>query len=299
MKKFSGNAMACAALIMGMCGCDNFEYHPYDAPIHGNISLNATAIEKIQASISGLPMKFAFVTDTQSAYDELAEAVEIIKSRGDVDFIVHGGDQTDFGLPDEFVWCRDILEKSGLPFFAVIGNHDCLGNGEDTFRYIYGEKNFSFNVAGVHFLCLNTNALEYDYSEPVPDLDFMEADAAAVAGLNAQAPGSVSHTVVVMHSRPYDEQFNNNVAKPFLYYLTFFPGMEADAGNAVDEAACPGYMAGTRARGFCINGHNHSQSVLDINDGGILFYQSANMRKRSFLIFTVTDEGYEMEVVDF
>jgi len=32
-----------------------------------------------------------------------------------------------------------------------------------------------YDIAGdVKFVCLNTNALEYDYSEPVPDFTFME-----------------------------------------------------------------------------------------------------------------------------
>ena len=276
---------------LSFMGCDNFEYHPYAAAIHGATGINEASIKRIQSQVTSLPMRFAFITDTQTSYDELRRAIADIKSRGNIDFIVHGGDQTDFGLPREFTWCRDIIEEARLPFVTVIGNHDCLGNGEETFRYIYGDLNFSFNVAGVHFVCLNTNALEYDYSEPVPDLDFIERDAAEAAALN------VTHTVAVMHSRPYDEQFNNNVAKPFLYYLQNYPGMEPDAEVFDGPDSDP--KTGTRARGFCINGHNHSNSIMNINDEGILFYQCANMGKRSYLIFTITDDGYEMETVDF
>lgn len=285
---------ALIALSVILSGCDNFEYHPYAAKIEGKTGVNKANIKRICTGITALPLKFAFITDTQSAYDETAKAIDIIRQRGDIDFIVHGGDQTDFGLPKEFMWCRDILEKARIPYFAVIGNHDCLGNGEDSFTYIYGRKNFSFNVAGVHFLCLNTNALEYDYSEPVPDLDFMERDANDVKALNSSTPGTITHTVVIMHSRPYDEQFNNNLAKVFLLYLLQFPGMESDAPSRQG-----GDFAGSRQKAFCVNGHNHHMAVNDIYDQGILFYQCANMERRSFFVFTITPEGYEMETVEF
>lgn len=286
--------MGLSAALSLLASCDNFEYHPYAANIDGPVDINRRNIEQIKARVDSLPLRFAFVTDTQGSYDELEVALSRISKRGDVDFIVHGGDMTDFGLPKEFMWCRDMMNSVSLPWITVIGNHDCLGNGEQTFTHIFGEKNYSFTVAGVHFVCLNTNALEYDYSEPVPNLDFIEKDAAEVASLNAAAPGSVTHTVAVMHSRPYDEQFNNNVAKAFLYYLHSYPGMGYDDEKVADESA-PDYKQGTAARGFCINGHNHSTTVFDINDEGLLFYQCANMEKRAYLIVTITEEGYEVE----
>lgn len=286
------------AAVIAAASCDNFEYHPYAAKIKGNTDVNRSNIERIKERVKALPMRFAFITDTQGSYDEMREALALIKSRGDVDFIIHGGDMTDFGLPKEFMWCRDMIDEISIPWITVIGNHDCLGNGEETFEYIFGEKNFSFTVAGVHFVCLNTNALEYDYSEPVPDLDFIERDGSEIADLNAAAPGTVTHTVAVMHSRPYDEQFNNNVAKPFLYYLRNYPGMGVD-DETFDDAADPDYLRGTPRRGFCVNGHNHNTSVFNINDEGLLFYQCANMGKRAFFIITITADGYDVETVNF
>ncbi len=293
------NVLLAVALACMMQGCDNFEYHPYASNIHGNIDVNRQNIARISSTVKSLPMKFVFLTDTQTSYDELDEAIGVIKRRGDIDFIIHGGDQTDFGLPKEFMWCRDLLEKSGIPFFAVIGNHDCLGNGDYTFEYVYGAKNYSFNVAGVHFLCLNTNALEYDYSEPVPDLDFIENDAAEVASLNASQPGSVTHTVVVMHACPYDEQFNNNVAKPFRNYLRYFPGISDGDETLEVSAGVPEKTFKSYKRGFCINGHNHRLSINNIYNDDLLFYQCPNMAKRCFFVFEIDADGYEMEVVEY
>lgn len=276
-----------ALFAVAMTCCDNFESSPYGAKIKGKRNNNASSIESLDKAALTLPLRFAFITDTHDATRETKRAIELIRSRGDIDFIIHGGDLTDFGLPKEFMWCRDAMEESGLPFVTVIGNHDCLGNGEDNYEWIFGTKNYSFTVAGVHFVCLNTVALEYDYSEPVPDLNFLADDAAEMARINEEHPDSVTHTVVVMHSRPFDEQFNNNVAMPFLYYLQCYPGMEADGDD------------GCYSHAFCLCGHNHRFQVSDLYDAGLLFYQGDNIAKRSFMIFTITADGYEMERVEF
>lgn len=264
--------------------CDLFEYHPYSVGIDGERDINTTTAAHLESAGFKVPFRFAFISDTQGSYDETSDALDIMAARGDIDFIIHGGDQTDFGLPKEFVWCRDMFISHGIPFLTVIGNHDCVGNGEDTFRYIYGPDNFSLNIGPLHLVILNTVALEYDYSHPVPDFDFIERDRIAVDSINAVRPDSITHTVVAMHSRPYDEQFNNNVAGPFNYYISRYPGM----GVTDDER-----------RSFCVNGHNHFLDISDIFDNGIPYYQCANAGKRMFFVFTITEKSYEYEVVEF
>lgn len=276
MKEKTVKTVVICAVCVLLAACDMFEYHPYSTHIDGKTGLHSLYIPMIEQLCSGKEIvRFAVVTDTQGSYNELENAVSLIRQRGDIDFIIHGGDQSDFGLPKEFVWCRDIMEKSCLPYVSVIGNHDCLGNGEHTFEYIYGNSNFSFNAGFVHFLCLNTVALEYDYSNPVPDLAFIENDRRNVEDINAGHPDSIVRTICVMHSRPLDEQFNNNVAKVFDNYLTYFP------------------------QTFCINGHNHRHEVFNAFDTGILYYGCENMHARTFYIFTVTKEEYSYEKIDF
>lgn len=276
--------MTGAVLAVMAASCDCFEYHPYSVSIDGERDINATMASYLESAGLQVPFKFAFISDTQGSYDETAEALDIMVARGDIDFIVHGGDQTDFGLPKEFVWCRDQFISSGIPFLTVIGNHDCVGNGEDTFGYIYGPDNMSVNIGPLHLVLLNTVALEYDYSHPVPDFDFIERDRISVDSINALHPDSITHTVVAMHSRPYDEQFNNNVAGPFNYYISQYPGMG---------------ITGDERRSFCINGHNHFFDVSDIFDNGIPYFQCANAAKRMFFVFTITENSYEYEVVEF
>ena len=85
-----------------------------------------------------------------------------------------------FGLTEEFKWQRKLLMGFQMPYVCIIGNHDCLGTGEDVYHKMYGDDNFSFNASFLHVLCLNTNAFEYDYSQAIPDFSFIKDDLAAV-----------------------------------------------------------------------------------------------------------------------
>ena len=114
-------------------------------------------------------------------------------------------------------------------------------------------------------------------------MDFTEREGKDTNELIRKQAGIITHTVVIMHSRPYYEQFNNTVAKPFNEYISHFPGMKGDG----------------KIPSFCINGHNHSMAVEDIFQNGILYYQAPNIAKRAYFIFTITEESYEYEVVSF
>jgi 3',5'-cyclic AMP phosphodiesterase CpdA len=59
------------------------------------------------------------------------------------DFVIHGGDISDFGLTKEFLWMRDIMNGLKAPYVVIIGNHGCLANGTEIYRKIFGEENFS------------------------------------------------------------------------------------------------------------------------------------------------------------
>ena len=114
------------------------------------------------------------ISDTQRWYNSTEDVVKALNARGDIDFVIHGGDQSDFGVTKEFIWMRDIFNKFQMPYVCLLGNHDCLGTGEDAYRAIYGDPNFAFTAGNVRFICLNTNAMEYDYSEPVPRFQFYQ-----------------------------------------------------------------------------------------------------------------------------
>lgn len=250
--------------------CDSFEYHPYDGRITGETDINAKNIKLIKQQTEGKDtVRFVMMGDTQRWYDETEDFVSHLNKRKDIDFVIHGGDMSDFGATNEFLWMRDIMNSLNVPYVALLGNHDCLGDGETIYDKIFGEENFSFMAGNTKFVCLNTNALEYDYSHPVPDFAFMEKEIAHIE------PGQ-ERTILAMHVKPYAEQFNNNVAGIFKYYVKRFPNTQ-----------------------FCLNAHNHQIEVEDIYNDGIIYYGSDNIKDRNYLLFTLTPEGYNYEVVHY
>lgn len=259
-------------LLCCLTACDMVDYHPYDVRIKGETDLTNKNISKIEAACKGKEaFKFAVISDTQRWYDDTQDEVEAINARGDIDFVIHCGDQSDFGATDEFEWMRNIFQKLTMPYVCIIGNHDCLGTGEDAFRKIYGAENFTFTAGNVRFVCLNTNALEYDYSRPVPDFTYMQE-------LLDDTTSTATKTIVAMHARPTSEQFNNNVKKVFHDFIKKYPNLQ-----------------------FCINGHDHTTEAVDLFNDGVMYYECGNARKRQYLVFTIKPgkHEYDYEVVDF
>lgn len=256
------------ALLLG--GCDMIEYHPYDLDIDGETDVNRRHIEQIEKATRGKDeIRFAVISDTQRWYDETEDAVEALNRRGDLDFVVHTGDLSDFGLKLEFEKQRDILNGLNVPYVCLLGNHDCLATGLDVYRRVFGTEDFAFTAGNVRFLCLNTNALEFDNSSAVPNIQYIRDEIDNV-------PEGVEKTVVAMHAGPFSEQFNNNLAEYFEYYLRQMPGLQ-----------------------FCVYGHGHNLSVDDFFDDGILYYECTCAKKRAYLLFTLNADGYAYEVVDF
>lgn len=164
--------IACALLV---CSCDLIDYHPYDGRITGEKDLNAKAIEEITERCRDKDtLRFVMMGDTQRWYDETEDFVKDVNSREGIDFIIHGGDISDFGLKKEFQWVRSIMGKLNVPYVALIGNHDVIGNGDQVFQKMYGDPNFAFIAGDTKFVCMNTNAIEYDYSIRYPISIFLK-----------------------------------------------------------------------------------------------------------------------------
>lgn len=195
---------------LSLVSCDKvFDVHPYDVNIKGEKHVNAMQIVKIEeATKDKTTFRFAFISDSHQWLNDLSDEVSDINRRADIDFVIHGGDMTDFGGTKEFLWTRDRLKKLNKPFVVLLGNHDCLGTGTKAYQVTFGNPDFAFIAGRVKFVCLNTNAIEYDYSQPVPNFDFIKAEWTNRAD-------EFDRSVVCMHAPPFTEQFNNNVAEPF------------------------------------------------------------------------------------
>ena len=260
--------LSCALLLLS---CEDvFQTHPYDINFKGETGINSRQTAEIERRYANKDtLRVAFISDTHLWLSDARDEVADINHRADIDFVIHCGDLTDTGTIVEFEWSHDILSALRYPYVALVGNHDFLGTGDQAYRVLYGQMNFSFIASHVKFVCLNTNATEYDYMAAVPDFDFMEEEF-------TRDSTRFDRTIVVMHAPPYSDQFNNNVCKAFRRYLDFMPGL-----------IC------------CIYGHNHSDKVTDIYGDGLLFYGIDCAEHRNYRIFTITKDGYEVEQIYF
>lgn len=271
-RKFAlGHILLLSLIACMLTSCeDAFDTHPYDVNIHGEKSINSKNIETIEDRFGKKEtLRIAFISDTHGWYSETEDEVEDINKRADIDFVVHCGDLTDTGTIKEFEWIRDILGKLNVPYVSLIGNHDFLGTGNQTYKVMYGSMDFSFIASRVKFVCLNTNATEYDYMAAVPNFDFMEQEVTTDTEL-------FDRTVIIMHAPPYSDQFNNNVCKAFRRYLDLFPNL-----------IC------------CIYGHNHNDAVEEIYNDGLLFYGIDSAQHRNYRVMTIKTDGYEMEQITY
>lgn len=257
-------------LFIILASCDLLEYHPYDIrKTDGQYDLNKSNMARIEQSDDQQDtIRFAFMGDTQRFYDETEDFVAEVNQHEEIDFVIHGGDITDFGMSKEYLWINDILKKLRVPYVALIGNHDIVGHGKLVYENIYGDLNFSFIFRGTRFICLNTNALEFDYSTPVPDFDFMTGFLADTA--------EIKRTVVVMHAPPFDVQFNNNAAMTFNNILEKYSSLL-----------------------FCLHAHRHSRMENDFFNNGIRYFGCDDIAGRNYLLFTIAGNSYSYRVVYF
>ena len=104
---------------MLLTACDLIDYHPYDGRLDSDTSreINPTNIERIEKVCEGKDtIRFIFMGDTQRSYNETEDFVKYVNQLDSIDFIIHGGDYTEFGLKKEFEWNDDILSKLKVPY---------------------------------------------------------------------------------------------------------------------------------------------------------------------------------------
>lgn len=253
-----------------LTSCDGlFDIHPYDVNFDGETGINRKQMDIIEKKfLDQGTLRVAFISDTHLWLSDARDQVEDVNRR-DVDFVIHCGDLTDTGTSKEFEWSREILQKLNVPYVALIGNHDFLGTGNQSYEVMYGDMDFSFIAGRIKFVCLNTNATEYDYLAAVPNFDFMEEEM-------SKDGDKFERTVLVMHAPPFSNQFNNNVCKAFRRYLDFFPGL-----------IC------------CVYGHDHKNEASDLYNDGLMFYSIDCAEHRNYRIFTFRPDGYDVEQIDY
>ena len=130
-----------------LSACDLIDYHPYDGRLTiSERDINGHNIPLIEAATKDKDtIRFVLMGDTQRSYDETEDFVKHINTKKDsIDFIIHGGDYTEFGMKKEYEWAVDILSKLDIPYVGLIGNHDVIGNGDQVFNKLFGREIFLY-----------------------------------------------------------------------------------------------------------------------------------------------------------
>lgn len=110
------------------------------------------------------PVKFAYIADTHLCADsprngELEKCINDINTKQkDVQFVIFGGDITEFGADGEIALAKSIIDKLSIPYYIVAGNHDAKWSesGCNTFAKVFGYENFEFEAGGIKFLGTNS-----------------------------------------------------------------------------------------------------------------------------------------------
>ena len=191
-------------IISFLWGCDKlFEYTTYSANVSdGKLNTNQKNLTLLEQQESfGNPEKFsvAFISDNHKYYNSLIDALESINENQDIELIIHGGDMTDGGMLKEYDLFYDAMEDySDLPYFPVIGNHDCLANGRNIYNDMYGDENFSFSYKNCYFIFWNDVRWEVNNEEP--DFDWLYRQLKS-------SDEKYNHVFVVAHIPPFGDQF--------------------------------------------------------------------------------------------
>ena len=268
MKPFSGKRLRHTAGLLSLLlsfGCDKFEYTPHQVTVPDeNKNLNHHNLVRI-ASLSKQPedtIRFLFYSDTQRAYDETEDFVKRANQLPDIDFVINGGDISDFGTVKEFRLIHERVEKLKVPNLMVIGNHDAIGNGKKVFASMYGAYDYSFSVAGHKFVLVNTNILEFDDGS-VPHFDFLEEQLKDTA--------SYTNALVIAHTPPFDQTaFNDQTEQRYAQLLSRYRVSAS------------------------LHGHLHRFQASEPYDDGVKYLLTDNMADRSFLKITPDRQGSDV-----
>lgn len=117
----------------------------------------------ICAQNTSRPLRFAFLTDTHLAAGshsvaDLRHCIRDINSQDSLDFVLFGGDITDFGADEEIRMAKRMMDSLRFSYWVVAGNHDAKWSesGCNTFREVFGYEHFQFEAGGWRFLGCNS-----------------------------------------------------------------------------------------------------------------------------------------------
>ena len=256
-------------ILLFFTACEMVEYSPNqvfdrDSPR----DLNAKHINQLLQNSGDDTIRFVLAGDSQRAYKNASDLVNVVNNIRGVDFVLLAGDISDFGLLNEMEWVDEIFSKLNVPYIGVIGNHDMVANGEQIYKRMYGPLDFSFTYHGVKFVCHNTNSREVNFSGNVPDMEWLKQEFSPSAGVNAY--------VAVAHVPPFSIDFDKS--------------LEAEYINVINSA--PNTLAALYA-------HNHREDVRYPNEQSVPYLVTQAIVRRQFLLLEIVSGKLKYESIPY
>lgn len=251
-------------------GCQVNEYSPNQKFNERSATdVNAREIATLPKKEPGAHIRIAVSGDTQRTYKESQLFVDHINARDDIDFVFLNGDISDFGLLLEFDGVEKIYSTLKVPYIAIIGNHDQVANGYDVYKRMFGPVDFTFNYAGVKFVCHDSNGREHNFNGKIPDMDFLRS--------NMKLEPGVNHLIAMSHIPPMDNDFDSQLSAPYQNLINQTPGVLAS-----------------------IHSHQHSSNIIYSNNGkGVPIIITNAIVNRSYTLIDVENDVLTATPVSF
>jgi len=252
-----------------LTGCDRlFEYTPYSANVRNRFKEttknNLDRLPAIEQESQGQSQfKIALISDSHIFYNGLADMINLINLDKDVLFVIHGGDLTDGGMLKEYEIFHDIMDDLQVPYFTVIGNHDCLVNGRGIYNEMFGEENYSFVFKNCKFIFFNDIVWELNYEEP--DFLWLENE--------LENSGQYDKIFVISHIPPWSDQFSATSSWVFKTML--------DTNNVA----------------VSIHGHHHEHEYTEYYSDSVQYLIIGAPREGSYCNMTIYDDSVHVEKI--
>ncbi|WP_266206147.1 metallophosphoesterase family protein [Pontibacter kalidii] len=248
-----------------------FEYHPNQIRLSGSErDLTARNVEKIQQLSPDDTIRIVVMGDTQRFYDSAEEFVKAANKLDNIDFVVHQGDISDFGMTQEFRWIHDIMKDLRVPYLTVIGNHDLLANGKKVYQQMYGDLNYAFVYGRVKFIFLDTNGREYDFSGNVPDLAWLQGQ------LTHTPESDWKQAVIISHMSPFGGDYDSRLRLPF---------------HQVLEQSGRVHLS--------LHGHEHNWQTIEQEESNITYHMTTSTNNKGFSYVEIWDGGFSIKRIHY
>jgi len=257
-------------LLLQITACDDiFEYSPYVINFNGDeTNLTQKNIDRLLSTEVPDTIIIALTGDSHRFYDESERMVNKINKEYDINFLIHNGDFSDYGIPQQYQWSNEIYSALNAPYFVVIGNHDLVSNGEESYKEMFGSLNFSFIYGSYKFIFINTNSREFEFNGNVPDINWLKQE--------IKPSQEFEKTVLVFHTPPFDEDFDSELEDEFMNELR-------SANNVL----------------FTTHGHLHSFNFKEPYNDGIKFINTSSVEYNEFVLVKIFNHEFIFDVISF